>query len=135
MGNIILRGEIQIAHAIQLIRAAEANSVVTIAKPRRTSAQNAKLWAMLEDVSRAQPEGRQWTRETWKAAFMHFLGHQVQFAMALDNSEPFPMGFRSSKLSVPQMCDLIECIYEYGARHGVEWRETRRSGHNPEEGK
>ena len=72
--------------------------------------------------------GRRWTTDTWKAAFMHSLGHQCQFAEGLDGSGPYPIGFRSSRLNVQQMCDLIEVIYEYGARHSVEWREVERSG-------
>jgi hypothetical protein len=47
----------------------------------------------------------------------------VQFADGLDGAGPFPLGFRSSKLTKQQMSDLIEVIYEYGARHGVEWSE------------
>jgi hypothetical protein len=62
---------------------------------------------------------------------MHSLGHQVRFAEGLDGSGPFPLGFRSSHLNVAQMRDLIEVIYEYGSRHGVEWRETRMGGFDP----
>lgn len=107
---------------------APLNAVVSISKPSRTIPQNAKMWAMLQDVVRAKPEGRQWTADTWKAAFMHSLGHQCQFAEGLDGSGPFPIGFRSSHMNVAQMGDLIEVIYEYGSRHGVEWREAERSG-------
>jgi len=59
---------------------------------------------------------------------MHAAGHQVQFAEGLDGSGPFPVGFRSSHLSVAQMADLITVIQEYGDRHGVQWQETERSG-------
>lgn len=102
--------------------------VVTIAEPTRNTAQNSKLWAMLSDVANAKPEGRNWTPETWKCAFMHALGHQVRFAEGLDGSGPFPLGFHSSRLSVREMADLITCIDEYGTRHGVEWKETRKGG-------
>ena len=54
---------------------------------------------------------------------MHSLGHEVQFAEGLDKAGPFPLGFRTSKLNKKQMSDLIEVIYEYGSRHGVEWSE------------
>jgi len=76
---------------------------------------------MLSDVSRAKPEGRKWTPETWKAAFMHALGHQVRFCEGLDGSGPFPLGFHSSRLNKQQMADLITTIIEYGDRHGVKW--------------
>ncbi len=110
------------------IRAAGPNARITIAKPNRSADQNSKMWAMLADVARAKPEGRQWTPETWKAAFMHYLGHQVAFCEGLDGSGPFPLGFRSSHLTVGQMADLITCIYQYGDEHGVEWSETIKGG-------
>ena len=115
-------------NAINEILAADDGSRVTIAPAQRSNDQNAKMWAMLADVARAQPEGRNWTTETWKAAFMHYLGHQVMFADGLDGSGPFPVGFRTSRLTVGQMSDLITVIYQYGDEHGVEWTETRKGG-------
>lgn len=117
----ILRGDVQRAFAKKLIDKAPLNAVVTIREATRSLDQNAKLWAMLSDVSRAKPEGRRWTPETWKCAFMHVLGHQVQFCQGLDDSGPFPLGFRSSRLTVRQMADLITTVQEYGDRFGVAW--------------
>lgn len=124
--TVILRGLEQRALAASLIRIAPQDAVVTIKEPTRNTDQNARMWAMLSDVSRAKPDGRRWPPETWKAAFMHSLGHQVQFAEGLDGSGPFPLGFRSSRLTVRQMADLITCISEYGDRHGVRWTEPGR---------
>lgn len=115
-------------NAVEAVRAALPGWRVQVSPPLRSSDQNAKMWAMLSDVARHKPEGRNWPPETWKAAFMHFLGHQVVFAEGLDNTGPFPLGFRSSQLTVRQMIDLIDCIYQYGDKHGVEWRETRKGG-------
>lgn len=115
-------------NAIEAIRTAPANWRVKVSPPLRSDDQNAKMWAMLHDVARAKPEGRNWTPETWKAAFMHSLGHQVLFAEGLDGSGPFPIGFRTSKLTVRQMIDLIDCIYAYGGQHQVEWTEARKGG-------
>lgn len=119
--TVILASRFQREMAKRLIDAAPANYVVTVKEATRSGEQNAKLWAMLSDISRAKPDGRHWTPETWKAAFMHSLGHQVQFCEGLDNSGPFPLGFRSSRLTVKQMADLITVIQEYGDRHGVVW--------------
>lgn len=119
--TVILAGPSQRAFAKQLLDRAPVNAVVTIKEATRNLDQNARMWAMLSDVSRAKPEGRHWTPETWKAAFMHSLGHQVQFCEGLDGSGPFPLGFRSSRLTVRQMADLITVISEYGDRHGVRW--------------
>ena len=119
--TVILWGRRARVKAQAVIDAAPEGSVVTVAPPRRSLPQNAKMWAMLSDVSRAKIEGRRWPPETWKAAFMHSLGHQVQFAEGLDGAGPFPLGFRTSRLSKLQMGDLLTCIAEYGDRHGVEW--------------
>jgi len=115
-------------NCISAILNAPDNWVVTIKEPKRSTAQNARLWASLSDIANARPEGRQWTPEVWKCAFMHSLGHQVAFAEGLDGSGPFPIGFRSSKLSVRQMSDLIEVITEYGTRNGVVFSDTRDEG-------
>lgn len=119
--TVILDSKYQKAKARELIDRAPAGAVVTVREATRNTAQNDRMWAMLSDVSRSKPEGRHWTTETWKAAFMHSLGHQVQFCEGLDNSGPFPVGFRSSRLSVRQMADLITVIQEYGDRHKVAW--------------
>lgn len=122
-GRFILRNPYIRDRACEAIRSASENAVVTIAAATRSNEQNAKMWAMLSDVAKARPEGRHWTPETWKAAFMHYLGHQVMFCEGLAGTGPFPLGFRSSRLTVGQMADLITCIQQYGDEHGVVWTE------------
>lgn len=124
--TVILRGPSQRDFAKRLIDAAPADAVVNVKEATRSLDQNSKLWAMLSDVSRAKPEGRMHTPELWKALFMKACGHEVQFLNGLDG-EPFPVGFRSSRLTKAQMSDLIETIYEYGARHGVRWTEPQEA--------
>lgn len=121
--TILLRGQAQRDLAKRVIDAAPPGAVVNVREATRNKDQNARMWAMLSDVSRAKPEGRMWPPETWKAAFMHSLGHQCRFAEGLDGSGLFPIGFRTSRLTVRQMADLITVIAEYGDRHGVRWTE------------
>ncbi len=120
--TIRLNGQWAVAQAHRLIERAPPGSVLNIREASRTGEQNDKMWAMISDVSRAKPEGRTHTTEVWKALFMAACGHAVQFENGL-NGQPFPIGFRSSRLTKAQMSDLIESIYEYGARHGVAWSE------------
>lgn len=120
--TIILHGASQKAFAIHLIEKAPVDAVLTIREATRSIDQNSKLWAMLSDVSRAMPDCRRHTPEVWKTLFMHACGHAVQFEMGL-NGQPFPTGFRSSKLTKTQMGELIEFIYAYGAEKGVVWTE------------
>ena len=122
--TVILRGPSQRDFAKGLIDQAPDDAVVNIKEANRTVDQNAKMWAMLSDVSRAKPEGRRHTTEVWKQLFMHACGHEVQFEMGL-NGQPFPTGFRSSRLTKAQMADLITCIYQYGDKHGVRWTDER----------
>jgi len=107
-----------------LIDIAPPYSVVSIKGPTRTNDQNAKLWAMLSDISRAKPEGRAYPPETWKVLFMHSLGFQQRFEQALDGQGVIPVGYRSSRLTVQQMSDLIEVIQEYAARHDIALKEA-----------
>lgn len=120
--TVILRGPEQRSLACRLIRDAPTDAIVNVKAATRTLDQNAKLWAMISDVSRAEPQGRKHPPEVWKCLFMHACGWEVQFQMGL-NGEPFPMGYRSSRLTKAQCAELIEFIYSYGAEHGVEWSE------------
>lgn len=125
--TVILRGEAQRQLAKRLIAAAPVDAVVTIKAPTRSLDQNAKMWAMISDVSRAKPEGRTLTPELWKSLFMQACGHEVQFLNGLDGM-PFPVGFRTSRLNKAQFGDLLEFIAAYGAQHGVVWSDETYGG-------
>ena len=128
--TVILRSEAQRALACDLIQRAPADAVVTIKEATRSLDANAKMWAMISDISRAKPEGRAHTPEVWKCLFMAACGHSVRFEMGLDG-QPFPVGFHSSRLSKRQFADLIETIYEYGSRHNIAWSEPPPKGYEP----
>jgi hypothetical protein len=118
--TIFLRDDYRRTLAKRLIDEAPMDAVVTIREAARSLDANALMWALLSDISRAKPEGRRHTPEVWKALFMHACGHEVQFAAGLDGN-PFPVGFRSSRLSVRQMADLITFIQAWGDERGVAW--------------
>ncbi len=124
--TVILRGKSQRDFAKTLIDRAPADAVVKIALAKRTTDQNAKMWAMLSDISRAKPAGRVATPETWKALAMHACGFAVQFEMGL-NGQPFPTGFRSSGMTKDEMSMLIEWLYAFGAENGVRWSDNMRA--------
>ena len=128
MQTIRLIADRQRRFALHCVEHAEEGSVVTIRPPKRSIEQNNKMWAMLADIAKSKPEGRQWTPETWKCAFMNARGHQIKFAEALDGSGPFPMGFKTSQLGIREMADLITFIQEYGDRHFVKWNDTLQGG-------
>lgn len=125
--TVILRGDVQRRLAKALIDAAPLDAVVTVKEGTRTADQNAKMWAMLSDIARAKPEGRSMSPETWKAAFMSALGHEIIWQPGIEGAPPFPAGFRTSKLSKARMADLITFIAAYGDRHGVRWSDEART--------
>lgn len=106
----------QFAH--ELIDKAPDRAIVNIKPETRSNEQNALLWSLLSEVSRAKPDGRTHTPDVWKALFMSACGHAVQFEVGLDG-HPFPLGFRSSRLTKEQFGDLIEFILQYCAEKGI----------------
>jgi hypothetical protein len=56
-----------------------------------------------------------------KERFMNALGQEARFLPELDGGGMFPVGRRSSQLTVKQFSALTELIYVYGAREGVQW--------------
>lgn len=119
--TLILPRNAALAH--HWVDAAPQGTVVTFRKPGRTIPQNARMWSMLAEVSQqAEHNGRKFSPEDWKCLFLHAFGHEARFMVGL-SGEPFPVGFRSSKLSKDQMGELMEFIAAWGAENGVRFTE------------
>ena len=123
MKRIKITGERQRDHALQCVREAAIGQCVTIADETRSNAQNAKMQAMLADVSKAKPMGRELTPEHWKGVFMDAIGKKPVWVPSLDGDSVLCLGYKSSHLRVAEMADLIEQIYSFGAENGVKWSE------------
>ena len=104
-------------------RAPEGSLLRLITEPKHSDVQRDKLWAMLGDISKqCKARGESKSKETWKLLMLHALKYEVAFEIGL-NGEPFPTGFSIKNLSGPQMGELIEYCYKYGAENGVVWSE------------
>jgi hypothetical protein len=108
--------------AAELAFKAPHGSVANYRPPTRTNDQNAKMWAMLSDIARAKPEGRDLTTDKWKSLFMDAIGIPADWEPGI-NGGVVNVGYRSSRLSKEQMSDMIEQMYSYGAEHAVPWTE------------
>lgn len=115
----------QRAHA--LVDAAPEGCVLNIRAATRTNDQNDKMWAMLSDVSRAKPQGRDYPPEIWKSLFMAEAGFKPRFEPSLDGRGVVPIGYKSSRLNKAEFSDLIEAINAYCAEHGVEFTDEARA--------
>jgi len=116
-----LIGETQKAYAHRLIDEAPADYVMRLAKETRRDAQNRKLWPMIADLQRQVPELATYSAEDIKLRFLNALGTEMRFLPTLEGEGMFPVGMRSSTLTVAQFSALIELLYAYGAQHGVRW--------------
>ena len=100
-------------------------TVIELLEPKRSNAQNARLWAMLSDVQRQKPKhnGMKMTTSLGKAVFLNALGHETKFMPTLDGTKVFPVGQRSSELSKKEMGDLFELMQAWAAENGVEFND------------
>jgi hypothetical protein len=91
----------------------------------RTAEQNARMWAMLTDLSKQLP----WpvngsmvkiTPEDWKDILTASLTKHHRMAQGIDGGFVI-LGMRTSKMNKHQMTELIELMFAFGAEHEIEW--------------
>ena len=84
------------------------------------------MWAALGDISKqVEWHGQMLEPDDWKLIFMNALNSEMRLVPALDGKGFVHIGTRSSKLSKQEMSDLIELIFEFGARKGVRFLNER----------
>jgi hypothetical protein len=124
--KIVLSSEHSRGRAHLIVEKAPKGYVVEVREPKRTLEQNDRMWAMLTDISVAMPVGRRHTPDDWKAIAMNACSWECAFLEGLDG-RPFPIGFRSSKLSKGQMSTLIDWLQAFGDEHNVRWTQQQEA--------
>lgn len=109
------------AKACRWIMAAPDKSRLRLDEPKRTTAQNALLWSRLTELTEQRPvhNGQKMTTELWKAVFLQALGAEMLMMPTLDGDGWFPLGHRSSRLSVKEMNDCLTLMDAWAAQNGV----------------
>lgn len=107
--------------AKRLIDQAPDGFIMKLAEETRSDEQNRKMWPMIQEIQRQVPEMTPYSAEDIKLRFLNALGTEMRFLPMLEGQGVFPVGHRSSVLTKDQFSALIELLYEYGARHGVQW--------------
>jgi hypothetical protein len=110
--------------AKEAIDAAPDGHVVTIKEPTRNLDQNARLHALLMDISKhVEWHGKKLPLDVWKrlctAAWLREIGETPEMIPALDGKGFDVIFERTSKLTVAQMSSLIEWTTAFAAEHGV----------------
>jgi hypothetical protein len=123
--TVKLLGDTQRAYARRIIDQAPAGYVMKVGAETRRDAQNRKLWPMLADLQRQVPEMATYSADDIKLRFLNALGAEMRFLPTLEGQGMFPIGLRSSTLTVEQFSALVELIYQFGARHDVRWSDPQ----------
>lgn len=102
-------------------RAAQIGWRVTFSEPKRSDAQNDRLWEMLGRISkRMEIGGRKYDQDAWKCIFMKAMGKEVDILPTLDGKSIFPTGFRSSQMGVGEMADMQTFMEAWCAEQGFD---------------
>ena len=102
------------------VEGAEPGTRVLIRPPAATLPQRDKMWAMLTEIARnfKDPHGNTLTTDEWKVRFLDALGRETHYIAALDRPGFIPYGQSSRALSKSEMSDMIELLYQFGAKNG-----------------
>ena len=126
--TVHLVGDSQRQHAKNLIDLAPMGYVVKIGEPTRSDAQNRLMWPLIGDLRKQVPDLGRFSADDTKCRFMHALGMEMRFLPELEGAGMFPVSMRSSLLTKSQFTGLIELIFEYGARRGIQWSHRSLQG-------
>ena len=94
---------------------------VTLAKEKRSNAQNRVLWSRLGDVSRdVEWYGRKLTPADWKHVFSASLA-KMDVVPNLEGTGFVALGLSTSAMTRGELQDLNELILAFGSERSVNW--------------
>ena len=115
------------AGAVEAVRSAPAGFVVTIQPKTRTLEQNARLWAMLGEVSRQVVwHGQKLTADEWKDVATAALKRQ-RVVPGIDGGFVV-LGAHTHRMTVADMCELMDFLEAFGAQQGVKFGDDVAAG-------
>ena len=105
--------------------------LVTLGRPTRNNDQNARLHAMLSDLSKqVEWHGQKFTGEVWKrlcvASYLRENNESPILVPSLDGNGVDIIYEKTSKMSKKVMSELIEWVSCFGAENNVVWSERAR---------
>jgi sulfite reductase beta subunit-like hemoprotein len=109
--------------AMQAVADAPDGYSVTIAEPSRSLPQNARLWALLHEISeQVDWYGKKLAPEDWKHIFSASL-RKLDVVPNLDGTGFVALGLSTSRMSKRELGDLMTLIEAFGAERGVQFQE------------
>ena len=122
--QFILRNEAIKNYALQQLSAIQPDEehppVLEQREMTRTLEQNAKMWAVLDDISKQVDwHGEKLSSEDWK----HVLTASLKKQKAVPGIDGgfVVLGVSTKKMKISEMRDLIELAHAFGAEHDVDF--------------
>ena len=126
--TVLLTGKANREKAAHWCMTAPAGTFVEFKQSKRTTDQNARMWAMLTEVAQqVEWHGLKLTADDWKLIFMGALNQEMRLVPNINGNGFVNLGRSSSKLTKAEMSDLIELIFQFGAEHGVVFQDDRKA--------
>lgn len=103
-------------------------TTVEFRAPRRSNDQNALMWSLLNQISKAvEWHGIKLSAEDWKDLATASL-RRTRIVPGIDGNSFVPLGMRTSQMTSAEISELIEVLYSFGAERGVKFRELEMAG-------
>lgn len=124
---ITIHGNVDRVRAARYVAQAPFGTRVEFKAAKRSTDQNAKMWASLTDISAQLVwHGQKLTPDDWKLVFLNALKRELRMVPNIDGNGFVDLGRRSSDLTKQEMSDLIELILAFGAQHGVTFHDQQQ---------
>lgn len=107
--------------AARAVMQAPDGYILELRQPTRTLEQNARMWAMLADISRqVEWDQGKMDPDEWKDFFTaHLRGNKL--VRGMDGRGLVAIGMRTSRMTKREMGDLMELMSAFGAERGVKF--------------
>ncbi len=125
---VILATRAERERAARWCMTAPVNTRVEFKEAKRTTDQNARMWAMLTDVAQQLPwHGQRLSADDWKLVFLAGLNQEMRLVPNINGNGFVNLGRSSSDLSKAEMGELMDLIEAFGAQHGVNFHEGAKA--------
>lgn len=122
----VINGAVDRRRLVNILDKVPTGTRVEFKAAKRTLPQNDRMWAMLTEVSRQLPwHGQKLRPDDWKVLFTKSLRREDRMVPNLENDGFVDLSRSTSDLTKDEMSQLIESIFEFGARHGVVFKDDR----------
>jgi NinB protein len=118
---------------VRWARGVSDGTIVEFRKSTRSHEQNAKMHAMLGEVS-AQVVwyGQKLKVEDWKNMFTASL-RKASVVPGIDPGTVVPLGIHTSTMTIDEVSNMIELIYAFGAENNVTFKEPKPDNTNSDD--